>query len=300
MSSLIPLAILASSLLFKLRSLQAKNIQEKGVSALTILYIHRLAVIPSFIMLLCTFRLEYLHFFAEYPSIIAAIIFSIVIWIVMEYLAFFIVGSAQSLTFLEAFESVVRLPIYLLVGILLNGDYPNLLTGVAVGILVVAMLLKPQQFGKRMKPIFRHGIILILCLALARHGLDAIGNAIYRYILNNIEATLFYMAFFAFLTTGVMNILFFFKKIPQADHQIIAQNKLVAYSQPALWFLASVFSAFAFMYAPIYSVAGIRSVVLALDVISDVRNKRIRLSIRTLAFVVLIGIGVYLIAYSLG
>lgn len=298
-SSLIPFIIIISALLFKLRSLQIKKLQEKGSSSLAILYLHRLAIIPSFIFLLFTFKFEYLQFFLQNPKILTAIVFSICIWIIMEYIGFFIMGSAQSLTFLQAFRSIISLPIYLVVGVLINNDTPHILTGVAILLLVLAMFLQPQQHEEKVMPVFKHGIVFIIFIALIGESLDAIGNGLYRYILNNIGAIMFYMAFSSFFTTGLINIFFLFKPVNKNDLSLISQNKFLAYSQPIIWFLASIPEAVAFMYAPIYSIAGIRSLSFIIDIISDIKNKRIKPSVRTIGFLILVFIGVSLLAYSL-
>ncbi len=255
---------------------------------MTIMYYERYAIIPATVLFFFTFRSEYIHFIFSTPIILFAFSFHLIFWVVQEYIGFFTIGSVSNLSFLNAFSSMVYLPVYLLIGIVINNDSPNIFILIALTLLGIAIFIKPSHHEENKRKIFEHGIIFIIFITLFRTILDAINCSLNRLVLQNLDTVLFVVALYAFLSLLPANIYFLLKKIPEKEKNIANKNKYLVYSVPVLWFLASIPEGYGFLHVPIYTMISIGSITFLIDIFSDLRNKRIKINNQTIIFITLV------------
>lgn len=292
------LFVVCSALLFQWRKLNIKKIQEQGLSPWGVLYYQKFALVPAVVLLVFTFKIEYVKLLLQKEFIFLFILMSL-FWIVQELFGFIVLGSASNLSFLNAFKGLLTIPIYLLLGFFFNGDVPNIYTGVALILLAVALLVKPQTAQAGRSRLFQHGMFVIIALLTIETVVDGFNSAAFRFILQNINATLFVVAVSITAIMILLNLFFLFKPITPADKIIVRQHHYLAYSIPLLWFLASIPEGYGYYYVPIYTVMAISALTFALDVWSDVKNKRIKMNIRTGSFVLLVIISIVFSVASL-
>lgn len=287
------------AVLFKLRHLNVKKLEERNVSPLTILYFQRYAIIPFGLLTLLTFRIEYLNAILSNPPMIFALAFMTVFWIVQEYIGFFATDSVNALSFLNAFYSIMKLPVYLIIGILVNNDHPNLFTFIALLCLGVALFIRPAPHPKGKAKSFQHSWLLITILVLMGVIVDGANSGLYRFVLQSVEGVLFVIGLTSVLGMLGVNVFFLFKKQPVQEIRIAKKEKWLTFSIVALWCLATIPEGYAVLSAPIYTVIAISSFTFITDVVSDLHNNRVRMNLRTICFVLFAFVGVVLSALSL-
>ena len=291
--------VVASALLFKWMSLNIKQLQEKGMSAWGALYCHRFAIAPAFLLTAITFRREYLELIFSNYLLVLTLLFVLVFWILRNYISYFTLKSVNSLSFLKAFESIIALPIFVVTGILINKDVPNLFIALALVFLAIALLIKPSPHKLGVKRTFRHHLALIILITFIVVVLDAIDNGLYRFFLQNMNSVLFAIGLCAFLSMLSVWVVSCFRKLPPKEIAVIKQNQSLAYSIAPLWFLGSIPEGYAFFNVSIYTFIAIASFNFIIDVFSDLRNKRIHLDKRTLIFIALVLLSIGFSVWSL-
>ena len=92
----------------------------------------------------------------------------------------------------------------------------------------------------------------------------------------------------------------FLKKIPKQDIVIWTKHKYLAISVPIIWFIASIPEWYSLSSVPIYTMVAIASITFIIDVLSDIKNNRIKLCKRTISFIILVLASIVLSVVSLG
>lgn len=300
MEYLASLIVLASALLFKWMGLNARKIQEKGLSPLGVLYYHRFAIYPALLLTVLTFRKEYIEIIFSNNLLILALFFSVVFWSLIAYIYYFTLNSVNNLSSLNAFEAIISLPVFVIIGIFLNNDIPNAFILIALVILGVALLIKPEPHKLGRKKFFKHSLLLIIIFTLGVNIFSAVNVGLYRVFLQNLDSTLFSIGICAFLAMLPLWLLPFFRKLPAREMEIVRQNKYLAYSIAPIWFLASIPEGYAFLNVPIYTLIAIASITFVINVLSDLRNKRIHFNFRTGIFIILVLVSIGFSVLSLG
>ena len=289
--------VFTQSILFKLWHIHAKSLQEKGFSILEILSYQRYVLIPSFILLIFSYKTEYLLFFLNDFKMILAFLFVVSVWMIHEYFNLRVQKSVNSLSFMNAFFAMLTLPIYVLVGTIFNGDIPNIQILFALIILGIAIFIKPEPHETNKKITFQDSMKFILSISLIGILVDALNNGAHRFVLLNLQAPLFGAALMMFLTTLIINIFFVFKKVPKIKQ---ANNtKLIFYSLPLMWFIASIPESYSITAIPIFTIIALGSIAFFMDISSDIINNRIKMNIRTISFICLVLFGITISAFSL-
>lgn len=291
--------IILSSFLFQLRRLNIKKLQEKGLSPLTALYYQKYAIYPAFILLFLTFEIEYCYLLLTSEILITFGLIAF-FWFSAELIGFYLLKAAKSLSFLNAFQTLIAIPAALAFGYFLNQDVPNYLIYLALLILIFAVIIKPQsKLPQNQNNIFQQGFFFILLLAGISVLFDVIDNGLYRFILQNFQATIFGIAFYTSLTMLSVNIFFLFKKIPLQEKKLANQSQYLAFSIAPFWFLASIPEGYGFSNVPIYTYVGIAAATFLLDVSSDLKNNRIANHRKTYFFATLVVASLVLSTFSL-
>ena len=281
-------AAFLQAILFKLWDLKIKKIQDKGADTLTVLHYQKYALIPALCLLIITYEPEYLQALISNKLVLIAFFYSAAIWLLHQYIAIYIQGAVSSMIFLNAFRAIIVLPMGLLFGYWFNGDSANIGIMIALFLLAIALYIQPQQ-KQESKQIFTISIIGAILLSILGTALDISNLAAYRYALQNIEATMFLIALA--LVTG-MSIVWIYcafryntykQKLP-----IIDTPFWFLISIPTVWFIASIPEGFSYSEIPVYVVVIFSAVTFFMDLFSDLKNKRIQPSARTILFSLLI------------
>jgi hypothetical protein len=292
------LFIFLSRALFEWRGLNVKKLTDQGISAASALYYQRLALFPSLLLTALTFRIEYFQTIIHNYLFIIALLLSLPLWVTAEYISFYVLGSVQSLVFLTAFGSMIGIPIYLAIGIIINHDIPSVVVITAVISLLIAVLIKPAAIIQKKHGMFEKSPWFIACLIVFGTVCSGVNNALGRFLFTNLNGMLFLIGLtmtFSCLSAYLF-VLLVKPPVPAIEHN--THLKLFAYSIPFIWFLASIPEGYGIKGAPIFTMAAISSITFLMDVASDLRNKRIVWGIRTAAFIVLVLVGVGAAAFS--
>jgi hypothetical protein len=146
---------------------------------------------------------------------------------------------------------------------------------------------------------FEKGTVFAAGVAIVRFTFDGANLALSRFLYTNLNATLFLIGLFATLASLSVYVLMLFRK-PQLPPAARSDKKflVLAYSIPVLWFIASIPEGYSIKGIPIFTMLAISSAAFFIDVISDLRNKRIAWNHRTLAFIFLVIAGIGMAAFS--
>jgi len=289
--------VFIQSILFKLWHIHAKSLQEKGFSILEIFSYQKYVLIPSFILLVLSYKKEYLVFFLNDFKMILAFLFVVSVWMIHEYFNLRVQKSVNSLSFMNAFFVMLALPVYVLVGTVFNGDVPNSQIILALILLGAAIFIKPEPHKTNGKITFQDSMKFIIFISLIGILVDALNNGAHRFVLSSLGAPLFGAALMMFLTTLIINIFFLFKKIPKREKD--DEFRLICYSLPLIWFIASIPESYSITSIPIFTIIALGSISFFMDISSDLFNNRIKINIRTILFVCLVLFGIILSAFSL-
>lgn len=291
--------IVFQAILFKISNLKERSLQEKGISPLTLLYYQRYSIILAAVLLLLTYKPDYLQLISGNILLILAVLSFSANFLVARYANFLITNSTSSLSFLNGFNKTVSILLFLLIGTVLNKDVPNMNILAALMILAIALVIKPSQHKSNKRNLFKYPLSIAVLLILVFQALYALDSGIYRFFLQGMDATLFGVAVYTFFSTLGVNVFFFFKSVPKAQKELAGKHKAPLLTIILFWFFASIPEGFSFFYAPIFTVIAASSIAFLFDVGSDVINKRISFDLRTILFSILIITSVVFSALSL-
>lgn len=286
--------------MFQYWHLIVKRLQEQNMSNLTIMYYQRYAIIPGFILLLFTFRLEYMEFMLANPLVLLAILFSSAVWMLHVYMKMHVTRAVNSMAFLNAFNAIITLPVYLVIGILINRDLPNAYIGVALIILAIALLIKPGIHHKNnQKKAFAITVTAAIIISLIGNAIDAVNMGAYRYFLQNINATLFGLSLFMFLSMLVITVFFWINPIEVHHKTNFKKHGYWPLVIPSIWTVGTFFEGYSVAAIPIYTLIAIAAFTFLIDLASDLKNRRVHFNIKTIVFVFLVILSTSLSVLSL-
>ena len=155
--------------------------------------------------------------------------------------------------------------------------------------------MDPHADNKRAR--FSLPLAVIVGLIALQTVLDAVDGGLYRELLKTLQPQLV-LGIFSVLTLSVCWLWtpYVTKRTPGAD--IVRQHWRRAALIPTLWFAGSIPEAYAVAILPIYISVSIGAFTFALDTLSDVFHHRIRFSLRTFAFILLVLCGIGFAIYS--
>jgi len=290
--------------LFAIFNLNIRKLEEQGVSAHTIAGLQRYAVIPSAMLLLVTYKHEYLLILLRNPESfwwIAGIAF---FWGIAQYIGYTVINSASSLSIVSTFSSLIGIPVMVAMGVLINNDYPNPLIIVALMLLVVAIIIKPTQHNENKLHLLKYSLIMVISLVFTSNVGHALDGALYKnllYVLDS-RAVLFGISVYTFVTSatlGVIYLLPIFRKPSKEEQALVKKHFLVAYSIPVFWFIASIPEGYSFANLPLFTLSALGAFGFLIKMCSDLTNKRLAWSWRTALFIAIIIASIVFSALSL-
>lgn len=285
MTMLVIAAVFLQAVLFKTMQLNARKLQELGVSSYGVMMLQRYAFFPALALLVITYRKEHFELLIQNPSLFLLLGSIAVLWIIGQYCTYLKNNAASSLSFIVAPDALLSLLLVTLFGVVINGDTPGLFAILAVGFLALALVVRPHQDKRNKRPLLRFSIltvVLIIVVSTTAHSLNA---ALHRDLLQQLMPALWFaVALYTVLATSTLHIAYLFKKPLPQDITIIKNNIWVAIAIPALWFIASLPEGFAKAQIPIYTFAALGSISFLMGLISDIRNKRISFDIQTVFY----------------
>jgi len=193
----------AKAILFEWKDLSIKQLTDRGIPMTAAFYYERLALYPSVLLMAVTFRWEYVDAIRARPLFLGALLFGFFFWILQEYIGFYLVEEVQNLGFLSAFGMAIKLPVFAAVGWMVNGDVPSVLMLAALAALTGAMFLKPAAVQPG-STLFRKGFLFTAAIALLSTVFDAVNVALGRFLLVNIQSTLFLVGLFSALSCAAL------------------------------------------------------------------------------------------------
>lgn len=117
------------------------------------------------------------------------------------------------MAFLNAFNAIISIPLYLLIGILINGDHPNIFNFLGLLALAIALSIQPTPHTQNTRRGFhKKNIVFLIAITFLGHAVDALNQGLYRYFLQNIHAILFGLALSMVISMSVIVVFISLKK----------------------------------------------------------------------------------------
>lgn len=292
-------AVFTQAIIFQLFALNARKLQEKNFSVVSVFYFQKFAIIPAILLFMFTFDKEFIPYLLSKEVLIFFFIV-LIFWPAAQFMTFVSLNATSSLSYLEAMIAFAQVPVFLLFGVLVNNDHPNSWALIALAFLSIALVIKPKQHIENTRKLFSFSATFVVLLILVKQSLSAFVGASYRSFLQNTEVVLFGISCFILLATVSLNILFLFKKISTKDKKAVKKNIWLVASIPLLWFVASVPEGVGYFGMPIYTFIVLSAVIFLMVIASDLKNKRIELTGRTVLFSLLVFSSIVFSILSLG
>jgi hypothetical protein len=290
--------VFAMGITFKGYVLTERYLQERGVSPLRTFGLQRFALIPGLIWSAVFIRGHDLSRIIHTPHLLIYVIAIALGWNVQQFLSSYIVNTVSSMSAFSTLQTLLLLPLSLLVGTFFNHDVPSMYSFLAIVILMVAFVVQPSQHVDNVRDRFALPLRLIVVLILVQTVIDAADQGIYRQLLKELGPAVV-LGVFSVVTLGLAAIWTSFVPKKKTETKILRQQWRRSTSLPGLWFLGSIPEAYAIAILPIYTSLAISSVTFLMDAFSDLIHHRIHLNPRTAAFLLLVLAGIGLAVYSI-
>jgi hypothetical protein len=199
-----------------------------------------------------------------------------------------LLNATYSLSFLYIIEEVINVPILIVFGILVNKDIPNPYVILSLLFLLAAIFFRPTQHTENKRSTLKYSLPIIILFVVMVTVAHAVDGSFYREFLTTFDdKILFIISIYILITSIMMNIFSYAKKIPQSEIAIIKKNRYIALAIPLFRFIASLPEGFSYANIPVYSIVSISSITFLITMFSDIKNKRIRLDYKTVVFCIL-------------
>ena len=295
---ILSLVVFLQAILLKMFMLASRKLQEQGVSAFGIMNCQKYAIIPGAVLLIFMAKEEYIDLLFQENIFLFFITIS-ALWFVLQYLSIVLVNAASSMAFMDVFRKIVMVPMFLLAGIVGNGDMPNLWILVGMATLMLALFIKPSQHSNNKRNLFKYPLWVVIGLILFHVGVSSVEAPMYRNVLQNFDFYLFGTAVFIFLNMLFTSLFFVFKPLNKKEKELISNYKYLFIAIPVFWFLGSIPEGYTFAKMPIYTMMALGSITFLMDFGSDLRNQRLHLDTRTFVFVFLVFVSIIFSVISL-
>ncbi len=283
---------------FKTSELTKRFLQEKGAARIDTYTIYRYALIPSVIWSIIFVRPDDINFILNSPKLLIIFGMIIVLWNLQSLILSFVINSTSSMVLFTNIFYMLSLPMFLIFGTFYNGDIPNILSILAIFILLVALSIKPTLHKSNLRPRLSKPFYIIALLILAKVSCDTVLQGISREALQEVHPTVF-LGTFSVLTLGTLTIIsHFFIRRRVKETAVMKQKQKRALLIPMIWFAASIPESFALEAIPIYTFISISVITFGMDTFSDVIRNRISVNFRTVSFIALVVAGISLSVLS--
>lgn len=282
---------------FKGVGLAQRSLQEKGMSAVGTYRLKRYVLLPAIIWCLIFVRPADLQYIANHENLL---FFMALIPIIHELNEFFyaqIANITSSFSALTILNNVFSLPLLLFIGTFFNKDIPSLISIISIALIVLALAIQPTLHKSNMRTRFSKPLSIVVVLVFTHTLFEAINFGLTRNVLKQLEPQV-YIGVYTLTTTLILIGWTSFLPKNKKDQRIIQQNRLQAGSNSGLWFMGEIAQVFSQVVLPIYTLVSIGSVTFGMDVASDLKNRRIKLSLKTVLFILLFVTGLGLAVYS--
>ena len=281
--------------------LAGRRIQELGASPFGMFKLFRYAVIPAAIWSLIFVRPDDIVEIVNSP-ILPFVILVPIVWNAQVALNAYVLNTTSSLSGLGSLQRLIALPLFLLVGIFLNNDTPNVLSLLALVALAASLLIQPAQHQTNLRARYSKAFLVVAGVLLLRTVLESIAFGLDREVLKVVDP-LAYVGIYGLLTAGLCALWTPFipmkRMVLKQDKETIRRNLRVAVLVPGLWFAATIPDMFVLAALPIYTVIAIDAITFGMDTVSDLIHKRIRFNLQTASFIVLVLTGIVLAVLSI-
>lgn len=287
---------------YKTNSLTERWLQEAGASPLSTYALHRYALIPAVIWSIIFIRPSDISNLLSSSHLLIYLLFIVIIWNAQQFLHSYIVNTTSSVSSLSNLYNILVLPLLLLVGAYFNHDTPNILSILAIALLVIALIIKPSHHVTNKRARFSKPFLLIAAVILIQAVADAISIGMYREAVQQISPEVVIGVFSISVLLGCVICVSFFsvrQKKKQQSAPIIKKYPYHAMSVPMIWFAGTIPEMYAYTVLPIYTVLAIGGITFIMDIFSDLRRHRIAFDFQTASFIFLVFSGIVLAAFSI-
>lgn len=285
MLSTIIIITFLQSIFFKIFHLSSRRLQEKGASARGVVFCQRLAIVPALVFFATQYDHATLQIIFSDTRMSLMLLGIMCFRIVGQYIGIVLLNATYSLSFLAILSDIINVPILIAFWMLVNHDVPNLYVILSLVFLLSAVFFRPTQHEENKTSILKYTLPLTIFFIVAVTVAHAVDGSFYREFLTTFDDKIpFIISIYILITSIMMNIFSYAKKIPKTEIAIIKKNRYIALAIPFFWFIASLPEGFSYANIPVYSIVSISSIAFLLTIFSDLKNKRIRFNYKTVVF----------------
>ena len=227
------------SLLFKVFSLNSRLLQERGMSSWGILKIQRYAIVPCvFFCLLCSNASDWHLLIHSHKW--HFLVFISIAWVIASFTGFFLLNSTNSLSYLSAITAFMNIPMVIISAKLLNGETPNLMSGVGLIFLVIAIIIEPTVHESNERSKFSYPVYVIFIASIINSLLGCLEGGLYRNFMPSFKNELFPISVYMLTVIAMLNIVCVFIPTSASENKLSQNYKIIAISIPLFWFIASI------------------------------------------------------------
>lgn len=288
--------LFAQAFIFQIYSQVAKSLQEKGLTGLSVLYYSKFTIYPSLLFLILFWDNNSFEYLMSNKHISLVFIGFLISSSIFQYVYFVSRHMVKALSFVSVVLNAVGLPAIVITSYLINKDVPSVYEIFGILFLILALILKPSNGKTKNTSQLRYSILTIVAISIIYLVLQTIKDPLYREFMMHVPNTLFAVALYLTCSSIIINIFFLFKKKP-SEAQIInvdSKTRFYIYLIPTLLFVGSIPEAYSFANVPAFTVVAVSMVNMIMSLASDLKNKRIIFSTRTVVFIVFVLAGVSL------
>jgi hypothetical protein len=282
---------------FKGVALSQRRLQEKGMSPIGTYRLKRYVLLPAIVWCLIFVRPSDISYILQYGNLPLFIILIPLIHELQELIFTYIVNTTNSVSACTVLTKIFSLPLLLVVGTFFNHDIPSIISVLAIALLVLAFAIQPTNHKNNKRTRFSRPLGIVLALVLLQTSLEAINFGFVRETLKYVEPQI-YIGVYTLITTLILITWTSFLPKNRKDGIVAKKNRVQTASNPALWFVGEIAQTFSQAALPIYTLVSIGNVTFIMDVLSDLRQKRIKFTVHTASFMTLFMVGLSLAVYS--
>jgi hypothetical protein len=293
---IIPSALSAArAIAYKYNSLTERFLQEAGASPITTYVLHRYALILAVIWLLIFVRPVDVILILHTPHQVIFFLIIFLIWNVQQFTHSYRINSTSTVSALSNLHNVLALPLLLLVGTYFNNDKPGAFSILAIAVLTIAMLIKPAHHTNNYRARFSKPVIVIVGFILLEAIVDVILIALARQLLKEVPPHVFIGVYTTLVLSACMIISMFLSRHLKVNvRATVRRQPLRSLGLPLIFFIGSIAEFYAQTSVPIYTLIAIGAITFIMDVISDLRQHRVRFNLQTIGFIILVATGISL------
>lgn len=286
---------------FRVNLLACRRLQETRSTPFETYAINRYALLPALLWSAVFVSGDDLEQIVGSPALFGLFALMWVLWNAQAWLMVLLVNSTSSMLLLTTLFTVVLLPGSLVGGMLINGDPVGVASALAIGVLVLAVVIRPEAHEANLRPVLSRPWLIVLGLIVAKAACDIVLQGIARASMTHVSPAAYLGVFCVPTLAACWVVSATWRRRARRAGAPDPERRPSAWALvaiPLTWFVASIPESYSLATVPIFVFLAIGVVTILMDAGSDWYHDRVRFGARSMAFLILVlsGIGLTIVA----